>query len=35
MTREQELEWLKSESQALREGLEELEERIAQLSASK
>jgi hypothetical protein len=35
MTREQELEYLKSESQALREGLEELEERIAQLSASK
>ena len=35
MTREQELELLKSESQALREGLKELETRIAQLSAEK
>jgi hypothetical protein len=35
MTREQELEFLKSESQALREELKELETRIAQLSAEK
>lgn len=35
MNREQELESLKKESQALREGLKELETRIAQLSAEK
>jgi len=35
MTREQELESLKNESQALREGLKELETRIKQLSAEK
>jgi hypothetical protein len=33
MTREQELELLKNESQALREGLKGVEARIAQLSA--
>jgi hypothetical protein len=33
MTREQELEFLKSESQAMRDELKELEARIAQLSA--
>jgi hypothetical protein len=35
MTREQELEFLKTESQALREELKGLETRIAQLSAEK
>jgi hypothetical protein len=35
MPREQELEFLKSEAQALREELKELENRIAQLSAEK
>jgi polyhydroxyalkanoate synthesis regulator phasin len=35
MPREQELEFLKTEAQALREELKELENRIAQLSAEK
>jgi hypothetical protein len=35
VTREQELEFLKSEAQALRNGLKELEAKIAQLSAEK
>ncbi|PIP05754.1 MAG: hypothetical protein COT13_02155 [Chloroflexi bacterium CG08_land_8_20_14_0_20_45_12] len=35
MTREQELEFLKTESQALREELKELEDRIGQLSAER
>lgn len=35
MTHEQELEFLKTESQALREELKELEDRIGQLSAGK
>jgi prefoldin subunit 5 len=35
MTREQELEFLKTESQALREELKELEDRIGQLSAGR
>jgi len=35
MTREQELEFLKTEAQALREEFKELETRIAQLSAEK
>jgi polyhydroxyalkanoate synthesis regulator phasin len=35
MTREQELEFLKSEAQALRDELNELEGRIEQLSAEK
>jgi polyhydroxyalkanoate synthesis regulator phasin len=35
MTRDQELEFLKTESQALREELKELEDRIGQLSAER
>ncbi len=35
MTREQELEFLKTDAQTLREELKELENRIAQLSAAK
>jgi predicted nucleic acid-binding Zn-ribbon protein len=35
MTREQELEFLKTESQALRKELRELEDRIGQLSAER
>jgi len=35
MSREQELDFLKSEAEALREGLKELEARIGQLSTEK